>query len=156
LFLSSDDPTAEVEVEGKTYTVELVSASDSAASVRLTDEDGNTETKEIDEDKSKQMLGLAVAVTTADETNLKLSATITVGSDKITLPAAGGDITVGEDADPIDGTHFTLIGTDSFANANITKFDIAVGAPNSDEDFIKPGDSFVDPVFGISNLISQV
>jgi len=145
LSLTSNDPTAEVTLEGATYTVELVSASDTSATVKITDSNGNSETKEINENASKTINGITVAITNADETNLKLSASVIAGAEKVTL-TDGSSVTIGEDADVIDGTLAT------FSNASIasgtTKLTLSVVAPNSDEDAILPGKTFMDPVFG--------
>src|SRR3972149_2267542 len=77
--LTSDAPSATVTVGENTYTVELVSASDTSATVKVTNSAGVSASKEINEAASKRVNGVDVAVTNADETNLKLSATVTVG-----------------------------------------------------------------------------
>jgi len=142
--LSSDAPTATVTVGGVTYTVELVSASDTAATVKITDSAGASSSKEINEAASKRVQGVDVAVITADETNLKLSANVIVGSDKITLGESGGTVTKGESDDPIDGTTAYLVGgTDA-----VTEIAVTVFAPDTSGDAVLPGESFVDPVFG--------
>jgi len=141
--LTSDAPTATVTVGGSQYTIELVSASDTSATVRVTDSAGVSASKEINEAASKRVNGIDIAVTNADETNLKLSATVTAGSEKITL-TAGSVVTVGENDDPIDGTLAYVTG----GNGAATEIAIAVFRPDSTNDAILPGTSFVDPVFG--------
>lgn len=141
--LTSDNPTAEVIIAGGSYTLELVSSSDSSATIAVTDSSGDTESKEINEAQSKTVNGITIAVTTADETNLKLSATIVAGSEKITLED-GSSVTVGDDDELIDGT---LIDFETGNPNNITSLTISVYAPESDEDAIKPGGYFVDPVY---------
>jgi hypothetical protein len=141
--LTSDNPTTEVTVGGNTYTVELVSASDSAATIKVTDSNGNSDTKEVNENKSKKIQGLTVAITSADETNLKLSATLIAGADKITL-VGGSSVTTGDNADTVDGTTVRFTGT---VDA-LTKIVIEVVSDSSDEDFMMSGGNFVDPVFG--------
>ncbi|MDD5357572.1 MAG: hypothetical protein PHX80_00260 [Candidatus Nanoarchaeia archaeon] len=143
ISLSSDAPTASVTIEGKVYTVELISASDTAATVAITDSAGTTETKEINEAASKTVNGITVAITTADETNLKLSATIVAGSNKITLTDDTA-VTVGEAGTVIDGTKVDLLG----GTTACTKLTVSVFAPESDKDAILPGEIFMDPVFG--------
>src|SRR3989338_4954074 len=146
--LSSDTPSKEI-IGGKEYTVELVSASDTAATVKVTDSDGNSETKEINENASKKVQGITVAVTNADETNLKLSASVIAGAEKLTL-TDGSAVAVGEDSKVIDGTKVT------FSNATLstgtTKITVSVYAPNSDSDAVKPGQTFNDPVFATFKL----
>jgi len=145
--LSSDAPTATVTVGGATYTIELVSASDTSATVKVTDSAGVSASKEINEAASKRVNGIDIAVTNADETNLKLSATVTAGSEKITL-TAGSIVTVGEDDDPVDGTLAYITGGIGAA----TEIAVAVFRPDSTSDAILPGESFVDPVFGSFKL----
>ena len=142
--LTSDSPSATVTVAGASYTVELVSASDTAATIKITDSAGASSSKEINEAASKRVQGVDVAVITADETNLKLSASIIVGSDKITLGESGGTVTEGESDDPIDGTTAYIVGgTDA-----VTELAVTVYAPDTSSDSVGVGESFVDPVFG--------
>lgn len=146
--LSSDAPTTDVTIEGAVYTIELVSASDSAATVKITDSAGKSESKEINEAASKTVNGITVAVTTADETNLKLSATIVAGSNKLTL-VDDNAVTTGESGTVIDGTIVDFSTTvDDRLDSGTTKIIVSVFAPESDKDAILPGKSFVDPVFG--------
>ena len=139
-----DSPTTEVTIEGSVYTVELTSTSDTAATVKITDSSGESETKEINEAQSKTVQGVTVAVTAADETNLKLSATIIVGANKLTLEDASS-VTSGEDDTIIDGT---LVDFESGNVTAATKLTISVYAPEADLDAIKAGESYTDPVFG--------
>src|SRR3989344_2711107 len=148
LDLSSDAPTATATVAGATYTVELVSASDTAATVKVTDSSGASETKEINEAASKKVQGITVAITNADETNLKLSASIIAGSDKVTLED-GQAVLLGEDNDVVDGS---LVDFDSGNATSLTKLVISFDAPTSDKDAIKAGESYTDPVFGTIKL----
>ena len=54
--LSSDgNPSTTVTVEGKEYTVELVAATDSSATIKVTDSSGSADTKEISESASKKI-----------------------------------------------------------------------------------------------------
>lgn len=146
--LSSDDPSAEITINGNSYVLELISASDSSATIAITDSDGNTESKEINEAQSKKINGISVAVTTADETNLKLSATVVAGTDKVTLED-GSAVAIGESDTTIDGT---LVDFETGTPSNLTALTISIYAGASDEDAIRPGESFVDPVFGSFKL----
>ncbi len=148
LDLNSDAPTADVTVSGKTYTIEMISSSDSAATVKVTNDAGVAESKEISEAASKKVNGITIAVVTADETNLKLSATIIAGSDKITLEDNTA-VKIGESDTSIDGT---LVDFETGNPNNLTKLTISVSAPESDKDAIKAGESFVDPVYGSFKL----
>jgi len=138
--------SASVTVGEETYTVELVSASDSEANIKITDSSGNSESKTIIEAASKRVNGIDVAVINADEssdTNTGLSASVIVGSDKLTLQN-GQPVTIGEDDQQIDGTRAYIVG----GTGATTEIAISVFKPNSSEDAILPGESFVDPVFG--------
>ena len=149
ISLSSDDPSADVTIAGAAYTVELVSASDTTATVKVTDSSGKSETKEISENASKKVNGITVAVTNADETNLKLSASIVAGSEKVTLSTtAASSVTIGEEDTVIDGTSVTITGGTTAA----TKIVVSIYAPNSDKDAVIPLQEFVDPVFGSFKL----
>src|SRR3989344_197569 len=150
ISLSTDNPTADVTIDGSTYTVELVSASDSAATIKVTDSAGNSDQKEISEASSKKLQGLEVAVDTADETNLKLSASVSVGSSRITLQN-GVSVKVGTDEDILDGTHVVFLDTAGTATAsthNISKIQFMVAVKDSQTDAVVPGESYVDPIFG--------
>jgi hypothetical protein len=139
---SETTPSQEVVIGGETYTVELVSSSDTSATIKVTDSSGNSETKEINEASSKKVNGVTIAVTTADETNMKLSASIVAGSEKVTL-TPGSEVAYGEDDTIIDGTKVYITGGTGAA----TKIAVSVAASDSDKDAIKATESFTDPVF---------
>jgi len=145
---SNPTPSSTVVVGDDTYTIELVAASDTSATVKVTDSSSETDTKEINEDASKKILGLEVAVTTADESTAtnSLSAEIIVGANKLTFED-NTEVTVGSDNDPIDGTRVDF-GNGVVMGVNLTTLTVQVFAPEGDEDFVQSGDSFVDPVFG--------
>lgn len=150
LSLSSDDPVAEAVIAGATYTIELVSASDSAATIKVTNAAGVSENKEVSESNSKKINGITIAVTNADETNLKLSASIVAGADKITL-TDNNNVKFGEEDTIVDGTEVHFEGA---ANGitSLTKLIVAAGAADSDTDAILAGATFTDPVFGSFKL----
>ena len=141
--LTSDAPSASVEVGGSQYTIELVSASDTSATIRVTNSAGVSASKEINEAASKRVNGIDIAVTNADENNLKFSATVTSGSEKVTL-TSGSIVTVGENDDPVEGTFVYVVGENDAA----TEIAVTVFRPGSTDDAILSGESFVDPVFG--------
>lgn len=148
LSLDSDNPSGDVTIDGSVYTIELVSSSDSAATIKVTDSSGKSESKEITEANSKKVNGVTVAVTTADETNLKLSATIVAGSDKITLED-GGSVLRGESDEVVDGTNVEFYTGNP---NNLTKLTIGFDAPSSDKDSINAGEFYIDPVFKTMKL----
>jgi hypothetical protein len=137
------NPSQEVMIGEETYTVELVSASDSAATIKVINSAGVSESREINEAASKKVNGVTIAVQTADETNLKLSASVIVGAEKITI-TNGATITTGESADPVLGTYAYIVG----GTTATTEIAVAVFRPDSNEDAILGGESFTDPLFG--------
>ena len=146
--LTTEEPTATVTIGGREYTVELVSSSDTTATIKITNDAGVSEQKEITEADSKKVNGVTVAVVTADETNFKLSASVIVGADKLTF-ANGAAVTKGDNADPIDGTFTYIVGGTGAA----TEFAVTVYRPDSSSDAILEGQEFVDPVFGGFKMI---
>jgi len=145
--LSSDAPSATVTVGEASYTITLESASDTSATVTVTNSAGATQTKEVNEAASKRINGVDVAITNADENNLKYSASVIVGSQKVTL-TNGAIVTVGESDDPIDGTYAYIVG----GTEATTEIAIAVFRPDSSTDAILEGEAFTDPVFGSFKL----
>ncbi|MCF7910318.1 hypothetical protein K9L16_01445, partial [Candidatus Pacearchaeota archaeon] len=142
----SDPSSTTVDVNGETYTVELVSASDNDARLQVTDGDGVSDTNTVSEGASKKIRGIDIAVDYSDEdiaTN-RLIAEITVGADKIKL-TDGNEVREGSDEEIIDGTQVSISG----GNWNTTTgFTIQVFVYDSDENAIVEGESFTDPVFG--------
>jgi hypothetical protein len=86
LELNNTDSVKSFTYNGKTYTIEMISASDTAASIKVTDNLGNEVNKEVDEEYLTQITTLYsshqfgdikyLPALRADETNLKLYATI--------------------------------------------------------------------------------
>lgn len=140
---SSDNPSQDITVGTSKYTVTLISASDTSATIRVTDSSGASDQKEVNEAASKKINGLTVAVNTADENNLKYSASIIAGAEKVTLTNASS-VTYGEDDKVMDGTYAVITGTIN-ASTGIT---FSVAAADSDADAILPGSNFIDPIFG--------
>lgn len=145
LSLDSTASTQDVTVAGKTYTVTLVSASDTSATITVTDKvAGTSETKKIDEASTKKVNGLTIAVTTADENNLKYSASFVVGSEKVTL-TDNNYVKVGESDTAVLGTDVDF--HSGSPGAGLTKITISVTAADSDTAALKEGGALVDPVF---------
>ncbi len=142
---STPAPSKTVTVDGNTYTVELVSGSDSSATLRVTDSSGKVESKEIDEDQSKKVNGVEVAVTSADESEAlgSVTAEVTVGSNKIVLQD-GQNVKYGANEDNIEGSTVDLIGT----VGALTQIRIQTYADDSDTDAVAAGGTFLDPVWG--------
>ncbi|MEM0465325.1 MAG: hypothetical protein QXW97_01335 [Candidatus Pacearchaeota archaeon] len=142
-FDSSGTTSEEVTIQGKKYTIELVSASTSGATIKVTDENGNSDQQTVTTGSSRKIQGISIAVITADSNNLKYTASLTAGADKLTL-TSGSAVTIGDSGTNIDGTLVTFGGTP----ANLTKLVISVAAKNSEVDALRAGEEFIDPVFG--------
>jgi hypothetical protein len=141
--LDSDAPSMEVTIAEALYTVELVSASDTAATIGVTASDGSYESKEVNEADSKKINGIEIGVKTADETNLKLSASVIAGAQKVTL-THGQKVETGSSGDLLPGTLVYITGGTGAA----TELAITAYRTGGSEDAIVTGESFVDPVFG--------
>ena len=144
---SNSVPSQTVVVDGATYTVELSSATDTSATIRVTDSSGNTDQKEINEAASKKINGVEVSINNADESTATntVQAEVVVGASRIKLQNNGAVLS-GTDDDSIDGTRAYFEGTTY--PGNITKLTVQVFAPSSSEDAIVVGDSLTDPIFG--------
>jgi hypothetical protein len=138
-------PTASVTVSGKQYTVELVSGSDTAATIKVTDSSGSSETKEVTEASSKQIDGITIGVITATQAGNIVTATVIAGADKVTF-LSGGAVTTGSNNNVVDGTYVSFGGGGGVTN--MTSITVSIRAPDSDHDVILPGTSYVDPAFG--------
>lgn len=149
--LTSDtNPSATVTVDGKEYTVTLISASDNDATIKVTDSSGNSDTKQISESTSKKVMGLEVSVNIANQDNQRTSATVAIGSNRIALKDNSA-VLVGSDEKTVDGTNvkfYLANGTTTTYPGAIGRIDFQVAAADSDKDAIFPGQNFVDPVFG--------
>lgn len=146
---SAPSPSTSVTVDGKTYTVELISASDSDATLKVTDSAGKVDTKKVNEATSKTINGIEVAVNIADESDATNTAfaEVTVGAQKIILQS-GSEVKIGSDEDAVEGTSVDFTGSPD----DITVITVQVAAGDSDEDAILKNASFVDPVFGTFKL----
>ncbi|MEK6917369.1 MAG: hypothetical protein AABW51_00285 [Nanoarchaeota archaeon] len=147
LSLDDKNPSATVTIGGQTYTVEMMSASTTSATIKVTDSSGNSDSREISEAADKKVQGLNIAVINADSNNLKLSATIIAGAQKVTL-TNGATVTTGDNDDPINGAYAYIVG----GTGATTEIAIAVFRPDSSNDAILEGQSFTDPVFGSFKL----
>ncbi|MBS3081406.1 hypothetical protein J4416_00525 [Candidatus Pacearchaeota archaeon] len=144
---TTSTPSATVVVGDETYTIELTAATDTSATIRVTDSAGASDQKEVNEAASKKILGIEVAVNTADESTATntLSAEVMVGASRIKLQDAS-EVLYGSDDDSIDGTRVSFNST--AGPGAINKLTIQVFAPDGSNDAFAEGDSFVDPVFG--------
>jgi len=146
LFLSSSNPSESVTIKGEKYTLELLSASDTSATIKLTVE-GNSIIRQINEGRSKELLGVEVGINLADESIAlnKISAEVVIGVEKLTFPH-DQSVLLGTDEGEVDGTRVIFRG--SGLASELTELQIQIAAEDTDNDAILPGKRFVDPVFG--------
>ncbi|MDO8563996.1 MAG: hypothetical protein Q7R87_03225 [Nanoarchaeota archaeon] len=157
IFLDSEsNPSQAVTIAGKEYTVSMVAATDTSATIKVTNAEGVSEQKEVNEAASKKINGVEVAINTADESTAlnKLTAEVIVGADRITL-TDGNAVKIGTDEDTLDGTNvefFAANGSRIAAGSGqlgaVGKMLFQAAAKDSTHDAMVPGDSFIDPIFG--------
>lgn len=88
VILTSDIPPQEIFAKGETYTLELVSASDAGATIKVTNNLGTSDSKTINEGSSRIINTLSITLNSADESNFGSSAVIEV----YTRVVCGNDI----------------------------------------------------------------
>ena len=138
-------PSASVTIGGSEYTVETTGISDTAATIKVTNSAGTSDSKEISEAASKKVNGVDIAITTADESanpDIASVVNLIVGAEKITIQN-GAQVTTGDSNDPIDGTKAYIVG----GTGATTELAIGVYRPDGSTDAILANESFVDPVF---------
>jgi len=149
--LSNVAKSTSVTVDGKAYTVELVSASDADARIKVTDSGGISDEKTIAEDASKTIRSIEIGVTYADEKgDGSYQASLIIGASRITLQD-GSAVKFGTEEDTIDGTQVEFYQNNGSALtgpvSGLGKMTVAVAAKNSDNDVITPGLTLIDPVW---------
>jgi len=143
---SANPSSTTVTIDGKTYTVALISATSNDANIKVTDSNGVSETRTIKVGESKRVRGLDVAVDNAFSSQAQGAegATLLIGTDRLKL-TDGSEVRIGSDEKAIEGTKVVLgSGTDF---GNVTSITFQVYAKDSDSDAIASGGSFVDPIF---------
>jgi hypothetical protein len=106
---ASSIPSQTVEVDGETYTVELAGGSDTSATIRVTNSAGQSDQKEISEAASKKILGVEIAVNSADDSETTgLQAELLVGANRLTFED-GNPVKLGTDNTDIDGTRVDFL-----------------------------------------------
>jgi len=142
-----------VTVAGTAYTVSLTNGDSTTAYITVNGDSGSITTG-----NSKKIGGIDIALKSivAGTDSIGTTASLLIGSDKLTF-VDGTSVTKGSNNDPIDGTKVFL--TNSAANASdtigTTGITVSVYAPDTNNDALKPGDEFVDPVFGSFRLVFE-
>ena len=142
------DETTTITVGGKEYTIQVVgfSTSGSTKEVIL---NVNGDTRTIKSGNSKKVGGIdifakEVSTWNSDSDGL---ATLQIGAEKYTFED-GEQVQVGDSNDAIDGTEVSIGGS----VGAMTSLEVKVYRADSDHDFIKVGDEYLDPVFGTFKL----
>jgi len=143
---TSPNPSSTVTIDGEEYTIELVTGSNDDATIAV-----NGESKSINEGGSSKKVGgidIAVQTVTSSAAISSITATLLVGTDKVTL-LDDTTVNTGENDDPIDGTLIYFTGSDPDEPVgSLTAITISVFKPSSSDDVILSGETFTDPVFG--------
>jgi hypothetical protein len=150
---TNENPSEVITVGDETYTVELLAASDTSATIKVTDSSGKFDSKEINEAASKKINGLEVAVDTSDEssaTNI-IQAELIVGANKLTL-TDGSEVKEGTDNTVIEGTNVDFNEGATTSPGNLTKLTLQTFAADGSNDAIRSGESYVDPIFASFRL----
>ncbi|MCK5039356.1 MAG: S-layer protein [Candidatus Aenigmarchaeota archaeon] len=140
--------TVTVTIGGTEHTIKLVAVNTNGDKATV-EVDGKTD--DVDEGASKKVNSVNIYIDRAsayqevvDGVALNSgSATLLVGSEKVTIPSSG-TITTGDDADDISGTRATATG----GYGALTSLTISVAGESSSTDYIKNGGSLTDRVFG--------
>jgi len=151
LSLGGDNaiPLKKVMIADNEYTLELVIGSDDSSTIKVTDSNGDSDIKELDEGESRKIQGVEVGLNRADESDAlnRVTAEITLGAEKIIFKD-GQEVRIGSDEDSVDGTEVEFEGdVDALRAIKINVFE-----DDSDLDAITDGDPFVDPVFNTFKL----
>jgi hypothetical protein len=143
---TSPTPSTTVTVSDKQYTVTLIGATDTTATISVTDSSGASEQKTVTVDDTKKVQGLDVSVSYAASSTATSSeqATISVGTGKIKLTQSS-EVRIDTTEDIVDGTNVDL-NTGGW-NA-VTTFTVQFFAPDTDTNAIIEAGSWTDPVFG--------
>jgi len=144
---SSSTPTTTVTVAEKAYTITLIGATDTAATIKVTDSAGASQQKTINVDATAKVQGVDVSISYAASSTATSTeqATVSVGSDKIKF-TSGNEVRIGSSEDIVDGTN-VVISTGTDWN-NVTSFTVQFFAADTDTNAIVEGGSWTDPVFG--------
>ena len=147
----SPNAKSDVTVAGKKYTIELVSGSSTASTIKVTDSTGATESKSITSATSKTVNGITVAVITATQAGNIVTSSIVAGANKVTL-TNGNAVTLGDSNTAVLGTQVSFAAGTAGNVSSITGITVSFAAPDSDHDSIQAGSTWTDPVFGTVSL----
>ena len=138
-----------ITIDGNQYTIKVLGVTSGTTDVVTVSVNGAVE--DINEGSSMKVGGLSIyakrvsAYTAPEATG---SATLQIGSQKLTLED-GTEVMVGDANDAIDGTLVSFTGTPE----SLSGIDIAIYAPDSDNDYVSTDKEFTDPVFGNFKVI---
>jgi len=147
----SPNAVKDVTVAGSKYTIELVSGSSTASTIKVTDSTGASESKSITSATSKTVQGITVAVITATQAGNIVTSSIVAGANKVTL-TNGNAVTLGDSNTAVLGTQVSFAAGTAGNVSSITGITVSFAAPDSDHDAIQAGSTWTDPVFGTVSL----
>ena len=143
----NEGETATVSIEGKDYAVEVKSIEQTGSTNYVSvSVDGST-SRRITEGTSSKVGGLEVYAKTVHylgKTGQVSYADLNIGSEKITLKQ-GSTAKEGSDETSIFGTEVDI---DATADGLLSALKVNVSSIKATKDYIKVGESYVDPVFG--------
>ena len=143
ITLYKDEETT-ITVGGEDYTIKVLGFDTSGTTDKVVLQI-NGDTDDVEESKSKTIGGLKVyaKTITAWSEGTEGLVVLQVGSEKVIFEN-GEPVQLGEDREEVDGTKVTI----TTSGTAVSSIEIAVFAPESDEDQIIAGETFTDPVFG--------
>ncbi len=134
-----------VTIGGKAYTIELLFVDDDFAKVKVTDSEGVSDSKSVNEGSSKDINGVNIGVEFSAESSRLAVADIVIGSDEIILKD-GNKVKINDEN--IDGTKVEFETNDASNPVKALRtIKIHNYQDDDDEDVIVKDGSFSDPVF---------
>ncbi|MGV8150664.1 MAG: hypothetical protein ACP5NV_02970 [Candidatus Woesearchaeota archaeon] len=137
-----------ITYNGKEYTLEILggNSDDSSAILRV-----GSETKTVLEGDSRTLGGLPIYVKDVFVSNIggeDVSVQLFVGSNKIEIDEDGTVSLNGVELDEVAFTYTQNGGSSTWDNVNLMEFTITPGEADSEVEYILPGETYTDPLFG--------
>lgn len=143
--------TKSVTLAGKTYDVTLDGVTSTPKASVTVKTGGTSDSKDIAQGSTTTVSGLSIFVDTAtqlsttDQTQNK--AKLLLGAEKLVLQT-GSKVKTGDSEDSVDGTYVNL----TVSAGKLSAFQVVAGGRSSNEDFLKAGGTYKDPVWKTFSL----
>lgn len=143
--------TKTVTIAGKSYDITLDGVTSTPKASVTVKTGGTSDSKDISQGSTTTVSGLSIFVDTAtqlsttDQTQNK--AKLLLGAEKLVLQT-GSKVKLGDSEDSVDGTYVNL----TVSAGKLSAFQVAVGGRSSNEDFLKAGGTYKDPVWKTFSL----